>query len=74
VVKLNKTDELVIDALKKAGKELTFQEIVSITGEKPKKVFTSLRKLFENELIDAKARKYTLAEPKQATSSEEDEE
>ena len=59
-MKLNKTDELVIAALKE-GKELSLQEIADKTGESPKKVFRSLRKLFENELIDTNARKYKVA-------------
>jgi DNA-binding IclR family transcriptional regulator len=59
MVKLNKTDQLVVDALKE-GKELTLQEIADQTGEKPKKIFRSLRKLFENEMVDTKARKYKL--------------
>jgi predicted transcriptional regulator len=59
MVKLNKTDKLVIGALRE-GKELTLQEIADKTGEKPKKVFKSLRKLFENELVDTNARKYKL--------------
>jgi predicted transcriptional regulator len=63
MVKLNKTDELVIAALKE-GKELTLQEITEKTGENPKKVFRSLRKLFENEMIITKARKYTLLQAK----------
>jgi predicted transcriptional regulator len=63
MVKLNKTDELIIAVLKE-GKELTLQEIAEKTGETPKKVFTSLRKLFENELIDTKARKYKLTSTK----------
>ena len=58
MVKLNKTDQLVVDALKNG--ELTLQEIADQTGEKPKKIFKSLRKLFENELIDTNARKYKL--------------
>ena len=60
MVKLNKTDKLVIDTLKDG--ELTLQEIVDKTGEKPKKIFKVLRKLFEKELIDTKARKYKLLE------------
>jgi predicted transcriptional regulator len=59
MVKLNKTDELIIGALRE-GKELTLQEIADKTGEKPKKVFKSLRKLFENELVETNARKYKL--------------
>jgi DNA-binding IclR family transcriptional regulator len=58
-MKLNKTDQLVLDALK-GGKESTLQEIVDQTGETSKKVFKSLRKLFENEMVDANARKYKL--------------
>ena len=58
MVKLNKTDKLVLDALKDG--ELTLQEIADKTGEKPKKIFKVLRKLFEKELVDTKARKYKL--------------
>jgi predicted transcriptional regulator len=58
MVKLNKTDQLVVEALKSG--ELTLQQIADKTGEKPKKVFRSLRKLFENELVDTNARKYRL--------------
>jgi predicted transcriptional regulator len=58
MVNLNKTDKLVIDALK--GGELTLQEIADKTGEKPKKIFKVLRKLFENDLVSTNARKYKL--------------
>jgi len=64
MVKLNKIDELVINALKTEGKELTLQELTEKTGESSKKVFRSLRKLFEHELIDTKARKYRLLKEK----------
>jgi predicted transcriptional regulator len=57
-MKLNKTDKLVLDALKDG--ELTLQEIADKTGEKSKKIFKVLRKLFEHELVDTKARKYKL--------------
>lgn len=60
MVKLNKTDQLVINALKE-GKELTLQEIADKTGESQKKIFRSLRKLFENEIVDTNARKYRLS-------------
>ena len=60
MAKLNKTDEKVVAALKKVGKELTLQEITDETGETSKKVFRSLRKLFENEIISTQARKYKL--------------
>ncbi len=71
VMKLNKTDELVIAALKKGG-ELTLQEIAEETGEPSKKVFKSLRKLFENEMISTNARKYKLT-GKSSGSVKEDE-
>jgi predicted transcriptional regulator len=63
MVKLNKIDEQVIAALKE-GKELTLQEIADKTGETSKKVFKSLRKLFENELITTNARKYKITDAK----------
>jgi uncharacterized membrane protein len=63
MVKLNKTDELIVKTLKTEGKELTLQELSEKTGESSKKVFRSLRKLFENEIIDTKNRKYRLLNP-----------
>ena len=59
-VKLNKTDEKVYQTLKTEGKELTLQELTDKTGEPSKKVFKSLRKLFEHEIIETQARKYKL--------------
>jgi predicted transcriptional regulator len=70
-MKLNKTDELVVAALKDGG-ELTLQEITDKTGESPKKIFRSLRKLFENELIDTQKRRYRLSS-KTPSSTNEDE-
>jgi uncharacterized membrane protein len=63
-MQLNKTDEAVVAALKPAGKELTLREISEATGETEKKVFKSLRKLFENELVDTMGRKYRLCPQK----------
>lgn len=60
MVKLNKVDELVISTLKNSNEELTLAEIAEKTGESEKKVFKSLRKLFENEMIDCANRKYKL--------------
>jgi len=56
MVKLNKTDKLVLEVL--GDEELTLQEIADKTGEKPKKIFKVLRKLFEKEMVDTKSRKY----------------
>ena len=60
MVKLNKIDEKVVAALKAEGKELTLQELTDKTGESSKKVFRSLRKLFEHEIVSTQARKYKL--------------
>ena len=60
MVKLNKNDKLVLDALKDG--ELTLQEIADKIDIPSKKIFKILRKLFENELVDTKARKYKLIE------------
>jgi uncharacterized membrane protein len=67
-VKLNKVDEKVYQTLKIEGKELTLQELTDKTGEPCKKVFKSLRKLFEHEIIETQARKYKLTgkDPKAA--------
>ena len=72
MVKLNKTDELVINALKTEGKELTLQELTDKTGEPQKKVFKSLRKLFQHELIETKARKYKLTGKNPAAAKEDE--
>jgi DNA-binding Lrp family transcriptional regulator len=60
MVKLNKVDELVVSTLKSAGKGLTLAEIAERTGESEKKVFKTLRKLFENEMINCENRQYKL--------------
>ena len=74
MVKLNKTDEKVVAALKAKGEELTLQELADETGESTKKVFRSLRKLFENEIVETQARKYKLSGKDTKTISKEDEE
>lgn len=60
VVKLNKVDEIVVSTLKSAGKGLTLKEIAEKSGETEKKVFKSLRKLFENEVIVCENHQYRL--------------
>jgi len=60
VVKLNKVDEFVVSTLKSADKGLTLAEIAEKTGESEKKVFKTLRKLFENEMVDCQNRQYRL--------------
>lgn len=60
MVKLNKVDEVVVSTLKSAGKGLTLKEIAEKSGETEKKVFKSLRKLFENEVINCENHQYRL--------------
>ncbi|MFB3890056.1 MAG: hypothetical protein ACE14S_11240 [Candidatus Bathyarchaeia archaeon] len=59
-MKLNKTDEAVLAALQPVGTELTLAEIAEKSGQPGKKVFRSLRKLFEAEVLDSNARKYRI--------------
>jgi predicted transcriptional regulator len=68
-MKLNKNDEQVVAAIKPIGTELTMQEIADKTGLPAKKVFKSLKKLFENELISCQARKYKLLKEKPIDSA-----
>jgi DNA-binding transcriptional regulator GbsR (MarR family) len=63
MVKLNKTDELVVSTLKIAGKGLTLAEISERTGESKKKIFKVLRKLFENEIVLCENHLYSLLKP-----------
>lgn len=63
MVKLNKVDEIVVATLKGTAGGLTLAEIVEKTGESGKKVFKSLRKLFENEIVGCENRKYSLVNP-----------
>jgi len=63
MVKLNKVDEAVLSTLKSTDKGLALAEIAESIGESEKKVFKSLRKLFENEMISCKNRQYSLKNP-----------
>jgi DNA-binding Lrp family transcriptional regulator len=60
MVKMNELDESVVATLKNAGKGLTLAEVAGKTGESEKKVFKSLRKLFENEIVECQNRQYKL--------------
>ena len=71
-MKLNKVDEQVIAVLK--IKEQTLAEIAEQTNLPSKKIFRSLRKLFENEMIDSKARKYRLLTDKPLAKGKDEEE
>ena len=58
--KLNKVDEKVVATLQTETHELSLQELADKTGESSKKIFKSLKKLFENEIVSTQARKYKL--------------
>jgi DNA-binding Lrp family transcriptional regulator len=60
MVKLNKLDEEVVSVLKDSKAALTLVEIAQKTGQSEKKIFKTLRKLFENEIIDTQNRRYSL--------------
>jgi len=63
MVKLNKLDEEVVSILKDSKAALTLVEIAQKTGQSEKKIFKTLRKLFENEIIDTQNRRYSLKSP-----------
>jgi len=63
MVKFNKIDEQVVELLKSSKEALTLVEIAEKTGQSEKKIFKTLRKLFENELIDTANRRYSLRSP-----------
>jgi predicted transcriptional regulator len=71
-MKLNKNDEQVVASLKE--KESTLAELAEKTGIPTKKVFKSLKKLFEHEMIDSNARKYRLLKETPPASKGKDEE
>ena len=73
-MKLNKNDEAVVAALKPVGqKELTLRELAEATGVPAKKVFKSLKKLFECEMLDSHGRKYKLLTDKVPLKKDEPE-
>ena len=73
-MKLNKNDETVVAALKPMGKEMTLAELAAATGLPEKKVFKTLKKLFECEMIDSRARKYKLLTDKVPVKGKSNEE
>jgi DNA-binding IclR family transcriptional regulator len=73
MVKLNKNDEAVVAALKPIGKELMLAELAAASGLPEKKVFKTLKKLFENEMIDSCARKYMLLTDKVPVKGKDEE-
>jgi len=60
---LGKVEEQIAEILQKSGKPMTLVEIAEQVGKPPKKVFSPLRKLFEEGRVkfDIKSRTYQLA-------------
>jgi len=60
---MGKPEDQIIEVLQKSGKPMTLVEIAEQVGKPPKKVFSLIRKLFENGRIncDHQTRTYTLA-------------
>jgi DNA-binding IclR family transcriptional regulator len=71
-VKLNKVDEAVVKTLKVEGKDLSLAELAEKTALPSKKIFKSLKKLFEHNMVDTQARKYKLL--RDTVPSDKDEE
>ena len=72
MMKLNKVDEAVVKTLKAEGKELSLQEIADKSGQPSKKVFKTLKKLFEHNMVDTQARKYRLLTDKVPAGKDKD--
>lgn len=60
---MGKNEDQIIEILQKTGKPLTLIEIAEQAGKPTRKVFSSIRKLFEAGKIDCdqQARTYRLA-------------
>lgn len=59
---MGKTEDQIIGILQKSGKPMTLVEIAEQVGKPPKKVFSPLRKLFEEGKVncDLRTRTYRL--------------
>jgi len=62
VVVLGKLENQIVSILQNSDKPLTLSEIAIKIGASEKKVYRSLRKLFEKEKIDVSNRRYKLSE------------
>lgn len=58
---MGKLENLVISTLESANEGLTLVEIAERVGETEKKVFKTLRKLFQKGIVDSQNRRYKLA-------------
>ena len=56
---MGKVEEQIVEVLKKSEKPLTLVEIAEQLGKPPKKVFSPLRKLFEEGKVDCDTKTHT---------------
>jgi len=59
---MGKLESQIVSALQNSDKPLTLSEIAIKIGASEKKVYRSLRKLFQKEKIDVSNRRYKLAQ------------
>ena len=59
---MNKNEKLIISILENSNAGLTFVEIVKNVDQPKKKVFKTLRKLFEKGKVDCQNRRYRLVD------------
>lgn len=62
---MGKNEDQIVEAMKKTGKPMTLVEIAEQVGRPPKKVFSSIRKLFENGTLDCDQKSHTYQLAKQ---------
>lgn len=62
---LGKTEDQIVEVLRRAGKPLTLVEIAEQMGKPPKKIFSGLRKLFAASKVTCDNKTHTYALPKE---------
>jgi len=62
---MGKNEDQIVEVLKKIGKPMTLVEIAEQVGRPPKKVFSSIRKLFEKGTVDCDHKNHTYQLAKQ---------
>lgn len=56
-----KLDKLIISTLEGSNEGLTLVEIAERVGQSEKKVYRTLRKLFQKDIVSTENRRYTLS-------------
>jgi len=63
---MGKLEDLVVSTLESSDEGLTLAEIAERVGETEKKVFKTLRKLFQKGIVDSQKRRYKLLHSERA--------